>query len=133
MTKYLEAFSWTSSIQAWLDQTVGERPVLNVCSGRQAFGDVSIDLYEPANVRGNWMALPFHRDSFGAVFADPPWDAEYKRHVAQFIREALRVAPIVYLMAPWTYGAAWAPFTHCWVRYIPGVNRCKLLSRQQRI
>jgi len=133
MTKYIEIFSWTGSIQAWLDKIVPERPLLNVCSGRQAFGDVTIDLYEPADVRGNWMALPFLRDSFGAVFADPPWDAEYKQHVARFVREALRVAPVAYLMAPWTYGAAWAPLTHCWVRYIPGVNRAVLLQRYKRI
>src|SRR4030065_1058655 len=121
MTKYIEIFSWTGSIQAWLDKIVPERRLLNVCSARQAFGDVTIDLYEPADVRGNWMALPFLRDSFGAVFADPPWDAEYKQHVARFVREALRVAPVAYLMAPCTYAALWAPLPPLWGRYIPGV------------
>ncbi len=131
VTRYVEAFSWTGSIQDFLDSVVTERPLLNVCAGRTPWGDVTMDRYEPSAVKGDWLALPFAADSFRAVFADPPWDGSYKADVAAFMREALRVAPVAYLMAPWLYGAAWAHLKGVWVRQMPGVNVPILLSRYE--
>ena len=107
MTRYIEAFSWHGGIQRFLETVVTEGPLLNVCAGRSRWGAVTLDRYtppapaqialsEPASVRGTWTALPFAADSFGAVFADPPWDATYKPEVAAFVREALRVAPVAW-------------------------------------
>ena len=132
MSRYIEAFSWTGTVQRFLEEVVKEHPLLNVCSGRTPFGDTTMDLYEPADVKGSWTKLPFGDDSFGAVFADPPWDGGYKKEVAAFIREAMRVAPVAYLMAPWIYGGALFPLTRCWVRQIPGVNNAIVLSRYER-
>ena len=132
MTRYIKAFSWTGTIQRFLDETVHERPLLNVCAGKTLWGDVTVDRYEPTSVKADWLALPFGGDSFGAVFADPPWNGGYKKAVAQFMREALRVAPVAYLMAPWIYGAAWVQLTHCWVRQMPGVNQAITLTRYAR-
>ncbi len=100
MTRYREAFTWTRSIDEFVKWNVPEKPLLNVCAGRSSWGDVTLDLYEPADVQGDWTQLPFERDEFGAVFADPPWDAGHKADVAKYVREALRVAPVAYLMAP---------------------------------
>ena len=132
MTRYRPALSWDGTVQDFLDSIVTERPPLNVCSGRARWGDVTMDLYEPADVRGTWTRLPFARDSFGAVFADPPWDASYKKDVAAFVREALRVAPVAYLMAPWIYGGRRARLTASWVRQLPGVNAAVTLTRYER-
>lgn len=132
MTRYVEAFSWHGGIEAFLHDVVTETPLLNVCAGRTAWGDVTLDRYEPASVAGDWSALPFADDSFGAVFADPPWGAPMKRSVAGFVREALRVAPVAYLMAPWIYGAAWARLTATWCRQMPGINSAILLTRYER-
>ena len=133
MTRYVEAFTWTGTIQKFLDEVVTERPLLNVCAGKTRWGDaVTMDRYEPADVHGTWTRLPFADNSFGAVFADPPWDAEYKTDVALFVREAVRLAPVAYLMAPWTYGASWLNLTRIWVRQMPGVNRTVSLTRYER-
>lgn len=132
MTRYVEAFSWTASIQRFLEAVITERPLLNVCSGRTPWGDVTLDRYEPADVQGDWTRLPFADDSFAAVFADPPWNAGYKTQVAQFVREALRVAPVAYLMAPWIYGSKRARLTSVWVRHFPGVHVPVLLTRYER-
>jgi hypothetical protein len=132
VTRYVEAFSWPGTIEQFLQEQVTERPLLNVCAGRTRWGDVTMDRYEVSDVLGDWTMLPFRSDEFGAVFADPPWDAEYKWQVAAFVREALRVAPVAYLMAPWIYGAAWAQLTATWVRHLPGVNRAVTLTRYQR-
>lgn len=130
MTRYVEAFSWTESIQRFLESVVVERPLLNVCSGRMKFGDVTHDLYEPADTKGSWTHLPYPDRSFGAVFADPPWNGGYKVEVAAFLREALRVAPVAYLMAPWVWASAGIKRTY-WVRELPGVNNAVLLTRYE--
>jgi hypothetical protein len=132
VTRYIEAFSWAGTIQRFLDEVVAEKPLLNVCSGKTPWGDVTLDFYEPANVKGSWAELPFASDSFGAVFADPPWNAGYKADVSKFVNEALRIAPVAYLMAPWIYGGRKANLTATWVRQFPGVNTAVLLTRYQR-
>ena len=137
MTRYRPAFSWDKDpsgpgIQAFLDSVVTERPLLNVCSGTTAWGDVRVDLYEPSDLQADWTKLPFARDSFGAVFADPPWNAAYKEQVAAYMREALRVASVAYLMAPWLYCSAWTEVTGVWYREFPGIHVPVLLTRYQR-
>lgn len=133
MTRYVEAFSWTATIDRFVRDVVTERPLLNVCSGRSAWGDVTIDLYEPADVVADWGGpWPFRSDAFAAVFADPPWNAGHRDRVASYVREALRVAPVAYLMAPWLYGAAWVRASQIWVRQMPGVWSPVLLTRYER-
>ena len=132
MTRYIEAFTWTGTIQRFLDEVVKETPLLNVCAGKTKWGDVRLDKYEVCDVRGEWDKLPFANDCYAAVFADPPWNGGYKAAVAGFMREALRVAPVAYVMAPWIYGAAWATLTNCWVRQMPGVNNAITLTRYVR-
>lgn len=138
MTKYVDAFSWTESIGRFLAEQVRERPLLHVCSGRAEWRDITLerpiscDRYELSDVRSDWLELPFGSDSFSAVFADPPWNAAYKEASAVFVVEALRVAPVVYLMCPWLYGSARARLTRAYVRYMPGVNSVILLARYCR-
>lgn len=133
MTRYIEAFSWTGSIGKFLATAIPEAPLLNVCSGREPFGEVSCDRFEPADVRADWTMLPFADSSFAAVFADPPWDATYKKDSALFIREALRIAPVCYLMGPWVYGAQWAALDRIWVRQLPGINTPIVIGRYCRV
>jgi len=132
VTRYVEAFSWDGRIDRFLAAYVTEAPLLHVCSGHSSFGTTTVDLYEPADVRADWTALPFPDDSYAAVFADPPWNSGYKGDVAAFMREAMRIAPVAYLMAPWLYGGALAPLTRVWVRQMPGVHTPVLLSRYER-
>ena len=132
MTRYREAFSWTRSIDDWLRWEIRETPLLHVCSGRSDWGDTTLDLYEPADVAGDWTELPFDADSYAAVFADPPWDSGHKVEVGRFMREALRVAPVVYLMAPWLYCSARARIDRVWYREFPGIHTPILLVRYER-
>lgn len=132
MTRYVEAFSWSGQVDRFLEWHVTESPLLHVCSGRSSFGATTVDLYEPADVTAEWTALPFPDDSYAAVFADPPWNCGYKGDVAAFMREAMRIAPVAYLMAPWLYGGARAPLSRVWVRQMPGVHAPILLSRYER-
>lgn len=132
MTRYIPVFHWHGGIQRFLDEIIKEKPLLNVCSGTTSWGDVTVDRYEPANVRADWIHLPFKNDSFGAVFADPPWNAYYKKDSSLFVNEALRIAPVIYLMSPWIYGSHHVEMTACWVRQIPGVNQAILLVRYER-
>ena len=65
---------------------------MNVCAGDSTWGDVTLDRYMPADVAGDWRVLPFEDDSFGAVFADPPWDSGHKSEVAQYMPRGARLA-----------------------------------------
>lgn len=66
------------------------------------------------------------------MFSDPPWFAEEKAQCAAFMQEALRIAPVVYLMAPWLYGSSTAELTRVWVRHMPGVHAPVMVSRYER-
>jgi hypothetical protein len=132
VTRYVEAFSWPNPVELFLDAYIPERPLLHVCSGRSTWGDATCDLYEPADMNASWTDLPFAEDEFKAVFADPPWNSGYKADVARFIREALRVAPVAYLMAPWLYGGKRAQLTRVWYRHMPGIHTPVLISRYER-
>jgi len=136
MTRYIEAFSWPntsiSPIQDFLDKIVTERPLLHACSGKSKWGDVKVDKFMPADLNADWTELAYPANSFGAVFADPPWDASYKRQCAVFIKKALVIAPVVYLMAPWMWGSAERKLTRIWFREMPGINPHIAIMRFER-
>lgn len=119
--KYVEAFSWHKSIREFLEEIVTETPVLNVCSGpKDDFGDFRMDRFVkpiPPSTTGDWTALPFASDSFGAVFADPPWNLSQMKSCAEFCIEALRVAPVAYLMSPWLWVSRNAVRSKVWELY----------------
>jgi len=138
MTRYIKVFSWPSNIEVMLRTVVKERPILTVCCGDSPFGDVRLDkenvsCFFPPDVMGDMSELPFDDDAFGCVFCDPPWDASYKKKCADYCKEALRVAPVCYLMAPWVWGSSAAPLTDCWVRQQPGINNVVVISRYERL
>jgi hypothetical protein len=132
MTRYIPAFSWPKYIEDFVRAQVKETPLLNVCSGASSFGDVRLDRYFPADVKADMTALPFKDDAFAAVFADPPWDASIKKKCADFCKEALRVAPVLYLMSPWIWGTSAAELELCWVRQHPGINNAIVVSKYRR-
>lgn len=132
MTRYIPAFSWTTDIEKFITELVTERPLLNVCAGRSPLGDVKVDRYEAADVQADMTRLPFDNDSFAAVFSDPPWDSSIKTRCAELCKESLRVAPILYLMAPWVWGTSAANIEQIWVRQFPGVHTPILLVKYTR-
>ena len=132
MTRYIEAFAWTKSIDNFVREVVTERPILNVCSGTVDFGDVKVDKYLPSDARADMVSLPFADDSFGAVFCDPPWDASMKRKIASFCKDALRVAPVVYVMSPWHWGSSQRTIEKVWLREFPGISNAILIIKYVR-
>jgi hypothetical protein len=133
---YIEAFSWQEDTRQFLDKVITERPLLNVCSGpNDDFGDCRVDAYVRPVGRGvmaDWIALPFKSDSFAAVFADPPWNKLYMKPMSFFCKEALRVAPIAYVMSPWLWVGHHARRSAIWVREFPGVNIPILIVKYER-
>lgn len=130
---YQKTWSWPPSVERFLVETIREAPLLNVCSGRTCFGHVRVDAHHPdATVKADWLKLPFTDNSFAAIFCDPPWYANYMKDCGTFMREALRIAPIIYLMAPWTWGAARAVITDTWIRHQVGVKQPLFISRYER-
>jgi hypothetical protein len=137
MTRYIPAFSWPQYIEDFVRAELTERPILNVCCGDSPLGDVRMDVeilagFFPADVRGDMAALPFKDDTFAAIFSDPPWDSTMKAKCAAFCKEAMRVAPVLYLMAPWIWGTHEAQLEKCWVRQHPGINAPIFVSKYRR-
>lgn len=134
--KYVPAFSWHRSIDDFLREVISEEPLLHVCSGPVSeLGDMRVDRFVkpiPPGVIADWTDLPFGNDTFGAVFADPPWNLGYMKDCAEFCKEALRIAPVAYVMSPWLWVNSRAERTNIWVREFPGVNVPILLVRYQR-
>lgn len=133
--RYIEAFSWHEDIDAFIRDVINERPLLHVCSGPTSdFGEVRMDRYVIPQLPGvvaDWIALPFADDAFEAVFADPPWNIGYMQQCALFCQDALRVAPVVYVMSPWLWVEARAD-RKLWVREFPGITQPILLARYER-
>jgi len=132
MTKYIEAFSWTNTIENFLISIIDEKPLLHVCSGKSEIGDVTVDKYVKADYNYDMIKLPFDNDSFAAVFCDPPWNNGMKKDVADAMKEFIRVAPVVYLMSPLIWGSSKATLVNAWVRWFPGVNQAVVISKYIR-
>lgn len=134
--KYVPAFSWHRHIERFLESIVTETPLLSVCAGPNSrFGDIRIDRHVapvPPSAIADWTALPFGDDTFAAVFADPPWNVAYMKPCADFCKEALRVAPVAYVMSPWLWVNRAAKRSNIWVREFPGVNVPILIVRYER-
>ena len=134
--RYVEAFSWSDDIDSFLRSIITEAPLLHVCAGPiSAFGDVRVDRYvlaKPPSIRADWTALPFADNSFAAVFADPPWNVTYMKACADFCKDALRIAPVVYCMSPWLWVKRGIVRSKIWVREFPGVNVPILVVRYER-
>jgi hypothetical protein len=133
--RYVAAFSWHLDIECFLNEVVIERPLLHVCSGPESeFGDVRADRYvipKAPGIVADWTQLPFADDSFAAVFADPPWHLGYMQQCANFCKDALQIAPVVYVMSPWLWVERRAE-RKIWVREFPGINQPILLVRYER-
>jgi hypothetical protein len=107
-----------------------------VCSGPVSdFGDIRVDRYIhplPPGVIADWTALPFGNNSFAAVFGDPPWNMAHMKSCADFCKEALRVAPVAYVMSPWLWVKENILRSSIWVREFPGINVPILIVRYER-
>lgn len=134
--KYVPAFSWHEDILSFLRDIISEAPLLHVCSGPVSkFGDVRVDRFVhpvPPGVMADWNSLPFADDSFGAVFADPPWNLAYMAQCGEFCKQAMRIAPVAYVMSPWLWVNRNAKRSKIWVREFPGINNPILIVRYER-
>ncbi len=101
--------------QRRIEETIVERPLLHACCGKHTgFGTITLDSDREMKpmVLGDITFLPFRDNVFAAAYMDCPWTAAWKKNIAQAMKELLRVAPIVYVMSPWTYGASsWPSLT----------------------
>ena len=124
MTKWLVANP--VSVQGGkIEHTIPERPLLHCCCGEDEFGDVRVDIRSEVNpdvVCDVTKELPFHNGKFAAAFADLPWIEAWRWLAARAIKQMLRVAPIVYIICPWLYGARTCYPESINISWRPGIN-----------
>ena len=134
MTKWLVADT-TSVKGGKIEHTIPEHPLLHCASNQDHFGDANVDIrfsVKPDVVCDITEKLPFPDDRFAAAFADFPWIGAWKWNSARAIREMLRVAPIVYTISPWLYGAKTCYPESIRVSWRPGINSPILFVRYVR-
>jgi len=118
-----------------IEYTIPERPLLHCCCAQDHFGDVNVDIrpeVNPDKVCDITETLPFPDNHFAAAFADFPWINSWRFNSARAIKEMLRVAPVVYTISPWLYGAKTCYPEKIWISWRPGINQPILFVRYVR-
>jgi len=99
--RFVKVWAWPKDIEALISANI--RPLsLHVCSGHSKLGDVKLDLYEGADVKGDMFHLPFRDKIFNTVICDPPWKLPiHLRPKLLFeLRDKVRPKGILILNAP---------------------------------
>ena len=134
MTKWLVA-NTKNTVGGKIEHQISEKPLLHACCAEDHFADTNIDIrYEvkPGCVCDVTKRLPFKNNSFAAAFADTPWISKWKWSFGQAMRELLRVAPIVYTINPWLYGAKICKPEMIKISWRPGINNPILFVKYTR-
>jgi len=108
-----------------IEHQIPEKPLLHACCNEDHFGDVNVDIrpeVKPDFVCDVRKELPFKENEFAAAFADLPWVQKFQWDAAKVIKQLLRVAPIVYIISPWLYGARTCYPETINVSWRPGIN-----------
>jgi len=120
-----------------IEHKIPEKPLLHVCCAEDHFGTVNIDIrpeVKPDFVCDVTKELPFKENEFAAAFGDFPWVQSWQWNAARAIKQMLRVAPIVYTISPWLYGARTCYPETINVSWRPGINHpilfVKYIKRQ---
>lgn len=124
MTKWLTSRA-VNVLGGKIEHTIKENPLLHCCCGEDRFGTVNVDIRPEVNpdfVCDVTKELPFKDDEFAAAFADFPWITAWKWNAARAIKQMLRVAPVVYTICPWLYGAKTCYPEFINVSWRPGIN-----------
>jgi len=134
MTKWLKAN--TVNVEGGkIEHTIPEHPLLHACCNEDHFGDTNIDIrpeVKPDVVCDVTKELPFKNDEFKAAFMDTPWIEKWRWDCARAIKQLLRVAPIVYVISPWLYGAKTCYPETINASWRPGINHPILFVKYMR-
>ena len=117
------------------EHQITERPLLHCCCGDDHFGTVNVDIrpeVNPDQVCDVTKELPYCNDAFTVAFADLPWIEKFRWDAARAIKQMLRVAPIVYIISPWLYGAKICYPETIEVSWRPGINHPILFVKYVR-
>jgi len=91
-----------------------------------------VDLRPIGDIQADVRNLPFKDNVFAVAFIDPPWTGGFKIAIGSTMKELVRVARIVYVLSPWTWGSSLATMTRAWVCWQPGVFPALILARYVR-
>jgi Methyltransferase domain. len=99
---FRRAWSWPGSVEEFVS-TLLISPSLHVACGSSRVGDVRVDAFVNADVRGDMMHLPFRDCTFMSVLIDPPWHMPYhlRPKLAKELARVLRPDGVLVFNAPW--------------------------------
>jgi len=134
MTKWLKAN--TVNVEGGkIEHQIPEKPLLHCCCNVDHFADVNLDIRPEVNpdvIADVTKELPFKDNEFAAAFADLPWIEKFRWDATKAIKQMLRVAPIVYIISPWLYGARTCYPETINISWRPGINHPILFVKYVR-
>jgi ubiquinone/menaquinone biosynthesis C-methylase UbiE len=100
--QFKRTWAWPCPVENFIREKI-RGSSLHVCCGESEIGDIRVDLYEKADIKGDMFHLPIKRQSFDTVICDPPWELPYhKRHKLLYeLRDCLKVGGILIFNAFW--------------------------------
>jgi hypothetical protein len=100
--RYRKEWSFPPIVEKKLEEFLVS-PCLHVCPGASELGDVKLDLYTRADVKGDMLHLPFRDQRFQTVLIDPPW--HFPNHLRPRLlwelRRVLMIRGRLILDCPW--------------------------------
>ncbi len=133
--KFIKSWAWPGEVETFLEEKA-HGFVVHVCSGSSHLGDLTIDQYMPAMVRGSMYNLPLKTGIADTVICDPPWGIA--RHLRMKLvcelRRVLKVQGLLLFNAPWLPHVPALKLLELWVAVsMAPQNDCGVISISQKV
>lgn len=132
---FIKSWAWPGEVEEFLRQKM-DGFTIHICSGLSNLGDVTLDQFMPATIKGDMYNLPLRTGIADTVICDPPWGIA--RHVRMRLicelRRILKVEGILLFNAPWLPHVPMLKLLEIWVAVsIAPQNDCGVISVSQKV
>jgi len=132
---FIKSWAWPGEVETFLAEKA-QGFTIHVCSGSSDLGDLTIDQFMPAMVKGDMYNLPIKTGVADTVICDPPWGIA--RHVRMKLifelRRVLKVGGILLFNAPWLPQVPGLKLIEIWVSVsVMPQNDCGVITIAQKI
>jgi len=132
---FIKSWAWPGEVETFLAEKA-QGFTIHVCSGSSDLGDLTIDQFMPAMVKGDMYNLPIKTGIADTVICDPPWGIA--RHVRMKLiyelRRILKVGGILLFNAPWLPHVPGLKIIEVWVAVsIMPQNDCGVITIAQKV
>lgn len=132
---FIKSWVWPGEVELFLAEKA-QGFTIHVCSGSSDLGDLTVDQFMPAMVKGDMYNLPLKTGIADTVICDPPWGiARHKRHKLLFeLRRILKLGGILLFNCPWLPRVPGLELKEVWLsESIHSNNDCGIISVSRKV